>query len=233
MPPQQQQGRSLREELEFSQWLMQFPALTVMVFLRRDLGYRLLNPLALIAVTGFLAIISILAQPDNADNQPVFLLLFALMAFIVGMSQRLKRWQELNSGVRQHSYYIGTSCFETIRWLPMFCRRNRRIARFIDPFTCMIIGVALFPVSRFLAMWLLFSGMCLRSFEYVIHQRERNRNLDLVDGLIISEAQGETVERFEESPGAQSQQPDPGIPTGLGPDIQEKIKHRKAKKHAL
>jgi len=213
--------------MEFSQWIMQFPALTVMVFLRRDLGYRLLNPLALMAVTGFLSLISISAQPDNADNQPVFLLLFAVMAFIVGMSQRLKRWQELNRGVRQHSYYIGTSCFETIRWLPMFCRRNRRTARFIDPFVCIIIGAALFPVSRFLAMWLIFSGICLRSFEYVIHQRERNRNLDMIDSLIISEAQGETVERFEEPPGAESQQPDPGIPTGIGDDIKSKIKKLK------
>ena len=208
---------------------MQFPALTVMVFLRRDLGYRMLNPLGLIAVTGILFVIAILSQPDNADSGALGLLLFALAAFILGMGQRQKRWKELNRGVRQHSYYIGTSPFEKLRWLPMFCRRNRRSARLIDPIFCVAIGFALFPVSRLLAMWLIFSGVCLRSFEYTVHHRELNLNLDMVDGLIVSEVQGQTVERFEESPGAEPQQPTTGIPTGLGPDILENIKRRKAK----
>src|ERR1039458_10787929 len=43
--PQPQQPPTLTERYAFAQWLMQFPALTVMVFLRRDLGFRLLNPL--------------------------------------------------------------------------------------------------------------------------------------------------------------------------------------------
>jgi hypothetical protein len=231
MLPQPQQQRSLREELEFTKWLLHFPALTVMVWLRRDIGYRLLNPIGLTAVTGFLFVISALAQPDDPDNQPVFLLLFAVMTLLLGISQRTKRWQEINLGVRQHSYYLGSSPFEKLRWLPMSCRRNRRIARIIDPIFCILIGFALIPVSRGLAMWLIFSGVCLRVFEYEVHIRERNQSLDIVDNLIVADRQTVIVEQFEPSPGVAPQQPTTGVPTGIGDDIRDKIKislqHRK------
>jgi len=55
---------------------MEFPALTVMVFLRKDLGFRLLNPLRLLAVTGFLVIVSVFVQQGNANANPMILLIF-------------------------------------------------------------------------------------------------------------------------------------------------------------
>ena len=228
MPPQPEQPKSFREQYAFALWLCQFPALSVMVFLRRDLGYRLLNPLSLIAVTGLLVVVSVLAQPGNADARPVFLIVFALCFFSLGMFQRLKRWRELNRDVRQHSYYIGTSPFD-FHWLPMIFRRNRRLARFIDPLFCALIGAAFIPFSHALAMWLLFSAFCLRAYEYAIHKKERHLNLDTLDGLIVSEAQAETVERFEPTPGARPQPPSSGIPTGMGQDVGEHIKRRKTK----
>src|ERR1039458_5392122 len=134
MPPPSQpsQPPSFTEQFEFVQWLVQFPALTVMVFLRRDLGYRLLNPLPLIGVTAILVVITVLAGPGIAEARPDDLLLFALLAFTLGAYQRLKRWRELNRNVRQHSYYLGSSPFD-FPWLPVFFRRNRRIARLVDP----------------------------------------------------------------------------------------------------
>lgn len=224
-PQPQQQGPTFREQYAFVQWLMQFPALSVMVFLRRDIGYRLVSPLRLIAITGILFVGSVLAQPRNADAQPMFLLVFALCFFILGMFQRIKRWWEFNRAVRQHSYYIGTSRFD-FHWLPAFCRRNRRIARLIDPIVCVLIGVAFFPVSHALAVWLIFSGFCLRSYEYIIHQRERNSELDMVDGLIDAERQGQTVAQFETVSNPRPRQQATGIPTGLGPDVREHIKRR-------
>jgi hypothetical protein len=94
----QPQNPSFREQYATAQWLMRFPALTVMVFLRRDLGYRLLNPAWLIAGTGFLFVITVLTQPHNEDANPIDLLFFALGALILGIYQRVKRWRELNRG---------------------------------------------------------------------------------------------------------------------------------------
>src|ERR1035441_8326789 len=103
MPPQPQPSPTFREQYEFAQRLMEFPALTVMVFLRRDLGFRLMNPLRLLAVTGFLFVISVFAQQGNADANPIFLLFFAVCAFVMGIVQRIKSWWKLNRGIRQHS----------------------------------------------------------------------------------------------------------------------------------
>src|ERR1017187_8282097 len=102
MPPQPQQGPTFREQYQFAQRLMEFPALTVMVFLRRDLGFRLMNPLRLLAVTGFLVVVSVFAQQGNADANPIFLLIFAGATFVLGIVQWIKSWWKLNRGIRQH-----------------------------------------------------------------------------------------------------------------------------------
>ena len=94
----QPQSPSFREQYATAQWLMRFPALTVMVFLRRDLGYRLLNPAWLIAGTGFLFVITVLTQPHTEGANPIDLLFFALGALILGIYQRVKRWREPNRG---------------------------------------------------------------------------------------------------------------------------------------
>jgi hypothetical protein len=228
MPPQPPQGPTFREQYAFAQRLMEFPALTVMVFLRRDLGFRLLNPLRLMAVTGFLVVISAFAQQGNADANPMFLLFFAVAAFVMGIVQRIKSWWSLNRGVRQHSYYIGTSLFE-FDSLPDFIRRNRRFARFIDPLLCMLVGLVFYPISHALFAWLVLSGLSLRYFEYAVHERDRNLDLDTIDGLINAGRQGQTVEQFENVQDARPQQQATGIPTGLSDDVLEHLKRRKTK----
>jgi hypothetical protein len=210
-----------------AKWLMQFPALTLMVLSRCDVGYRLLNPLVLIAVCGILAVVAVLAEPGHEEVRPIDLLFFAVLSFCAGLAQRIRRWWELNAAVQQHSFYIGTSPLD-FKWLPMIFRRNRRVARFIEPVFWALIGLALFPFSRVLGCYLVFAAFCLRAYEYMIHQRERNLDLDTVDGLIRAEAQGETVEQFENVQPTRPQQAT-GIPTGLGQDVREHIKRRKAK----
>jgi hypothetical protein len=213
------------EQYRFVERLMEFPALTLMVFLRRDIGYRMLNPLALLAVTGILFVGSVLATPNNAAARPVDLTVFAVVTFIFGMAQRIRRWWQLNRQERQHSYYIGSSPFD-FRWLPNFMRRNRRVARFVDPIVCMLIGLALIRFSPALGGWLIFSAFALRSFEYSVHCHERNRQLDLVDGLMVSEKQANIIEQYEQGPWSR-QRTEEGIPTGMDADVRENIKRRK------
>jgi hypothetical protein len=219
---------SFWQQAEHMQWLTKFPALTVMVFLRPDLGYRLLNPLHLmttgIVVTFAAAFIQSYHRTVNIDD----LLLFLLAAFALGICQRVHRWRQMERGVCQHSYYIGTSPLD-FRWLPAFCRRNRRVARFADPAFCVFIGLALQHDFPALSIYIVFAGICLRGFEDVVHRKELNRDLDTVDGLIVSEDQGHTVEKFERPPPEQRQRPTVGIPTGLAPDVRENMKRRKAK----
>lgn len=218
---------SLGEKTDFVRKLMAFPALSVMVFLRRDLGYRILNPAWLIGVTLVEIVIASLNRPTSA-NSLNGLLAFALATFGIGMIQRFKRWREIAKGVRQHSFYIGTSDFD-FRWLPASLRRNRRIARTIDPLFCIIAGLIARQYAPALGFWLVFAGVCLAGFEADVHRRELDRKLDLVDGLIGSEFQGDIVEQFDEAPDSRSQQPNSGVASGMADDIHENLRRRKSR----
>ena len=213
----------LFEQYRTAQWLMQFPALTLMVFLRRDLGYRLLNPLALVATFGLLFVLAVLSSPDNGANRPMDLAVFAVVGFTISMALRIRRWWTMNRSARQHSYYIGTSHFDH-KWVPDIFRSNRRAARFLDPIACAGIGIALFNVSRALATWLILSALCLRAYEFMIHERQHNVELDLTDSLIESESQAEMLESGLHPQDSSIETHGKAIPTGIGDDIRHKIK---------
>jgi hypothetical protein len=222
MPIPPTERRNFIQDFYFAQWFTQFPALTIQVILRRDVGYRVLNPLKLIAVMGGLAVIAILATPGNEDARPTDLLVFAGISFLFGLAQRIRRWLDVDKAARQHSYYVGSSPFD-FRWLPNFIRRNRRVARYFDPLACALIGVTLLPYTRALAMWLIFSGFCLRALEHQIFAKERNRDLDLSDSVIMAEQQARNLDRMDQSQSKTQHQADGGIPTGLGDDIHDHV----------
>lgn len=225
MKQQQTSLPSFMETFAFAQWVIKFPALTLLVITRKDLGYRLVSTLTLIPVFGLLAIVTVLATPGHEAAHPEHLLIFAGIGFANGIAQRIRRWRDVNNGVNHHTYYIGNSVFD-FRWLPYFARRNRRAARYIEPLFWAGLGFALLPFSRALAVWLIFAALCLRFFENEVFQRQRNRDLDLMDSVIIAERQGATLEHYEQAQKPQ-QQTSTGIPTGLGEDIAKKISANK------
>jgi len=51
---QPQQELTLSEKMKVVQWLAIFPAITIMVFMRRKVGFRMLKPSWLIGVAMFL-----------------------------------------------------------------------------------------------------------------------------------------------------------------------------------
>jgi len=220
------ENMSLGQKAQIITNIMIYPALSVMVFLRRDIGYRMVNPKWLTGVTLVEIVISLIIHPRNGSPNALFL--FAIASFAFGMVQRFKRWREVNNGVKQHSFYIGTSCFDSPK-LPAFLRRNRRIARTADPILCVTVAMYSWQFFPALGFWLFFSGMCLAGFEGDVHRRDRNQTLDMVDSIITSEIQSDTIEEFEEAPNATPQEPAAGIPAGLGDDIHDHLKRRQPK----
>lgn len=223
---------SLVELYAFVRWGMQFPALTLMVFTRPDLGYRLLRPLKLVATFGLLAVLSLLllATPGHEAAHPEHLLIFACIGFYKGLAQRALRWRELNRGVMRHSYYIGTSRFEAL-WLPRFLRRKRRVAaRYIESFCISAIGFALVPFSHLLGVYLVFASSCLRTFEDQEFRRQQNRDLDLMDSIIVAQQEARLLEEYEQTRNPSQQQTSPGIPTGPGEDAQNQRDHEQKKR---
>ena len=214
------------ELYDIALWVMQYPALTLMVFLRRDLGYRLLNPFKLFTVFGLLAVLAILATQESGEGSPTAVLIFCGIGFLNGIAQRLRRWHETNQGVVRHSYTIGNSPFN-FPWLPHFFRRNRRMARYADPLFCAAIGIILFPHFRGFGLYLVFAAFCLKGFEVQVFMRERNRNLDLVDAILTGESQTHELEQVQSEPIIQPTQSNAGIPTGMGSDVEQNIRQNK------
>jgi hypothetical protein len=217
---------------ELAQKLVRFPALTVMVILRRDIGFRMLNPFVLFATCIVLTVLASLASQGNPSARPNDLLIFLGLVFLNGLAQFIRRWWQLtHGGLLQHSYYIGSSPF-AFKWLPNFIRENRRAARFLDPIFCAAIGFLLLPYSHTLAAYLIFAGLCLRAYEYTVWSKEQHRDLDMIDSLIVSGHQTQVVEQAASSPPIQSK-PQSGVPTGLGADIQTKLKIPKSNDPSL
>jgi hypothetical protein len=146
------------------------------------------------------------------------------------MSQRLKRWRERRQGVKQHSRAIGDSQLRKF-WLPAFLKRDDRVERFLDPLLTVAIG---FPVAKYfspaLGGWLVFAGLCLRTFEAEVWKIKITRELDIVDSMVEAELQEEVIEHYSVRIDNQSGRPVNGIPTGCSADIQKTILRRTTKR---
>src|SRR5665647_1999927 len=92
---------SLAEKSNVIKALLICPALTAIVFFRRDIGARLLAPR--IGITTVLLMLACAFIPPSA--QPSHLFFFALSSLYIGTVQRFRRWQEFRKRVPQHSYY--------------------------------------------------------------------------------------------------------------------------------
>jgi hypothetical protein len=237
MPSQQQsQDLTLSEKMKIVQYLTIFPAITIMVFMRRKVGFRMLKPSRLIGMAFFLWFIGDLFSLLPFTQPPGFIYnRFPLLLLAVGFLERYRRWRELCSGERWHTMSPGISYFELLP-LPAILRSHRRIYRFVDPAACFIFSM-LFGIffSQPLARWFAFSSFCLFIFEQTLFEKQLDRDLDILDGLVAAEVQNETVKHFEGPQPDEEQrtlEDTAGIPTGVSFDIHKQIELRRAKERA-
>ena len=215
--------QSLIQKIEGFQWMARFPALSVMVYLRKDLGVRIVSPLHLVIVSFAMILLSGLVP---AQERPLDLAVFALVSLALGLFQRASRWRELGKVQREHSLYIGTSFLEQL-FRPTGFLAGRFLSRNGDPLLCVFVGFMLMNVSRALGLWLIFAGICLRCYEGIVHRAHLHRNLDISDGLLNCDDQATVVENFEGGNKIARAPNEPGVPTGLGEDVKANIERRK------
>ncbi len=82
-------------------------------------------------------------------------------------------------------------------------------------------------------MWILFSALALSIYEQALNERQLERDLDMLDGLVTAEFQSATAKHFEGPQADQKQmqlEETAGIPTGIAPDIYRQVELRKAKR---
>ena len=209
-------------------FLAEFPALTLMLFLRRRIGFRLVPVWRVVLLGGGLLLLCNPTVPENHQGPyyPVWLAYFGVGVLILGCHQHGQRWRDLKRGVKWHSYHRGISIFS---WLPFIPEYN--IRRFIDPFFCFGMGyLALRYVSPALGFYLIVAAICLRAIEDEVHKLSLERHLDVQDSMISSEIVDETVQHYEKSPAAQQEPRSGSVATGLSPELKDLMKRRKNKR---
>ena len=219
------------EQVDLFRRLSLFPAITVMVFIRRKIGFRVMNPTWLIILTIIIFIFPDLpgGLPSPTDGLMKF---YALVMLALGLFHRSRRWRELCRGERWHTYSPGISILEFLP-LPGFLKSNRRVNRFLDPALVVIIGLIILALSKPLGIWIIFSAFFLYVYEQNLYEKQLARDLDILDGMVAAEVQEETVKLFEGKLTENIQRPlaeTAGIPTGLAPDIHKQIQLRRAKR---
>jgi hypothetical protein len=227
------QDLTLSEKMKIVQYLSILPAITIMVFMRRKVGFRMLKPSWLIGMACFLWFIDGICNTNILIFSPCGFIFsdFPWVMLIAAFFQRYLRWRDLCNGKRWHTYSPGISYFELLP-LPKFLKAHRRIYRFIDPLACFVFAMY-FGVyfSRPLARWIAFSSLALFIYEQALFEKQLDRDLDILDGLVAAEVQTETVEHFA---GPQPQEVQrtleetAGIPTGVAFDIHRQIEKRRA-----
>jgi len=213
-----QRPPTLAQRIDIAASMALFPALTVMVFLRRKIGYRFLDPMRIFIMT---MLLSILMGTDflYLRHSPSLPSLFILAMIGCTVWQRRSRWKEIKQGIRWHSRSRGVSHFS---FLPF---NEWTIRRFVDPAACAAIG-AIIPSP--LGHYLVFSAVCLFVFEMWDFDQMISRTLDTLDSLIDSEVQAETVEYYDKGNNRpRTVEETSGIPTGIAPDIEAMIQQRK------
>ena len=164
MEEQQQQGRTftLSQKMDIVAVLASFPALTVMVFLRRKLGYRFIDMLKIqITVLALWVIAAFSTAANPAAGIAFFLFSLAVLGF--AYVERWLRWRDIKNGVAWHTYSRGVSWFNHI--IPL---RETMVKRFIDPLVVAVIGLILSFVFSWFGYFLILSAACLFIFEHGI-----------------------------------------------------------------
>jgi hypothetical protein len=227
------QELTLSEKMKIVQYLSILPAITIMVFIRRRIGFRMLKPSRLIGMAMFLWFINDLSNINFLIFHPAgfWFSEFPLVMLIFAFFQRWRRWSELCKGVRWHTLSPGISYFELLP-LPAFLTAHRRIYRFLEPFSVFIFAM-FFGVffSEALARWFAISAFFLFIYEQTLFEKQLDRDLDILDGLVAADVQAETVEHFAGPQPEEKQrtlQDTAGIPTGVAFDIHRQIEKRRA-----
>ena len=228
---EEQQGRTftLSQKMDIIAVLASFPALTVMVFLRRKLGYRFIDMMKIQVTVLLLWGLSAFSAVANPRAGAAFFL-FSLAVLAFAYVGRWLRWRDIKNGIAWHTYSRGVSWINYI--IPL---RETTVKRFLDPLIVAVIGLVLSFVFSWFGYFLVFSAACLFIFEAWDYDKAVNRMLDVLDSQVESEVVSANVEYFEQG-GQANERPveqTAGIPTGVAPDLAAAIARRQARPSQL
>jgi hypothetical protein len=218
---------SLTEKADMLSILALFPAMTIMVFLRRKLGFRFLTPLRFQVMALLLWGASGFSVFSGSILLGLPLALFALAMLVVAMFKRWSMWRLILYGESWHTYSRG------VPWLCSILPLDEvKVKRFIEPPVAALIGFLISLLFPWLGYYLMFCAICLFIFESGDYQRALNQQLDMYDNLVDSEVMNQMMEHYQQAGEIAAKMPveeTAGIPTGTDPDLANAIGRRKAR----
>jgi hypothetical protein len=174
------------------QFFLMFPSNSVIVFLRSNLGYRLMKPWVFgviflflwLAGIGGLAAFSFAGGSGNGGSSggTLPLLCFALGLGGLAIFHRRRGWKMVFSKTNPlHTMSRGDS--HLVKVLPMV--PEWIIQRYVEPFLVMVLGLLMLRFQwTILGLWFMLSGLCLAAIEAFVLEAAINAMLDPLDDRI-------------------------------------------------
>src|ERR1700736_1751068 len=100
----QQPPTTLDQKINIIQNLTLFPALTIMVFLRRKVGFRFLDMMKIQIMVVLLWAYGAFSSITFGPAAGSIIFLFSLAVLIAAIIERRMRWNEIKRGISWHTY---------------------------------------------------------------------------------------------------------------------------------
>jgi len=172
---------------------LMFPSNSVIVFLRKNLGYRLMRPwifgaiFLFLAFTGFGGFVSFILSggatggiETGGGSMP--LLIYALALAVLAFIHRRRGWKlVLRKDDPVHTMSRGDSYLAMLLpFIPEWV-----IQRYVEPLLLLALGYYLARLQwTVLGLWLMLSSACLAGIESVVLEHSINAMLDPLDDKI-------------------------------------------------
>ncbi|MBS1724655.1 MAG: hypothetical protein JSS66_17060 [Armatimonadetes bacterium] len=214
-----------------------FPALTLMVFMRRRIGLRLLSPARIIRTFVLIQLYAVFAVFLLGGSALDIRIVqgFSFVFLLIAAAQYWRSWRAFNRGSDLHTLSSGFSHLETGH-IPNFLRYHRRIYRIGDPLFCLAVACYAWIVCPPLGLWIGLASLSLRMFEQARYEAALTRDFEIVDSMAEAKIQQDTAEFFSKPKARNTTNQPPndrvGLPTGIGPDIELQIAQRSKEKQS-
>lgn len=217
-----QQRITLEQKMAITANLALYPAMPIIVLIRRKPGYRFLSPIKLLVVFILLNVLTVFSGLSGRAPSILILQVFAWGTLILGLIKRKLRWRDIKRGVSWHTWSRGIS---SLSFLPL---SDSNLKRWVEPIAVIIIGALLAIPFTFFGFYLVVAGLCLFLFEAWDYENSLNMMLDQLDSLVDSEVMGGNIDYYSQPNVPQRPlEQTAGIPTGIAPDIEVQIQRRR------
>jgi len=234
------QDTSIGRKVNLGLWFADILALSIHVFMRRKIGYRVVEPVTIIVLFLFMFLgAGVFLIPFGwvtgihivfVPAEQVAFAIFGLAMLGLGLFHRLRHWQHIKRA-ESNTWMTTSRGVSHFEFLPI---PQHIVYRFVDAGVCFAFGW-LISGQEWLGYWLMISALCFMLVENQSYNAQLNHSLDMMDSMIAARAQARLVQFYsQESHEIRlSRTETAGLPTGIGRDVERLISERYANAAAV